>query len=106
MNYSESGFEITLNNNTLSFSGTLEKMEYAEVDAFLRGVDQMLTETTCVVDLTKLSFLNSSGIRALATFLLGSPKHFELRVNNTITWQKESIPALTCLKPDGIKIVS
>ncbi len=106
MNYSEPGFEITLNESTLTFSGKLEKLEYAEVDAFLRGVDQVLSKQTCVIDLFNLSFLNSSGIRALATFMLGSPKMFELKVNNNITWQKESIPVLTCLKPDGIKIVS
>lgn len=105
-NYAEPGFEIKLQNNTLIFVGQLEKMEYAEVDAFLRGVDQMFSAQNCVIDLVNLKFLNSSGIRALATFLLGSPKNFEIRVNNSITWQKESIPALACLKPEGIKIVA
>lgn len=106
MNYSEPGIEISLTANTLTFSGTLEKSDYADVDTFLRQVDQNVSEHTCVIELKKLSFLNSSGIRSLATFMLGSPKTFKIHINNDITWQRESIPPLACLKPDDIKIVT
>jgi hypothetical protein len=106
MNYSEPGFEITLTNNTLIFSGKLEKSDYTDIDKFLREVDQALKDALCIIDLANLSFLNSSGIRSLATFMLGSPKKFEIQINNTITWQTESIPTLTFLKPEGITIAS
>lgn len=106
MKYSEPGFELTLTENVLAFSGKLEKSDYTDIDKFLRSVDQSLRTTTCVIELTKLSFLNSSGIKCLATFMLGSPKQFEIRVNNNVTWQTESIPALAMLKPNGITVVS
>lgn len=106
MNYSESGCEIMLTDNTLTFSGKLEKSDYTDVDAFLREVDHAITADTCVIDLTHLRFLNSSGIRSLATFMLGSPKSFEVHIDPDITWQSESIPTLQLLKTKGITIVS
>ena len=105
MNYSEPGFEITVaEKNTLIFSGKLEKSNYADVDKFLRDVDQALQTDICIIDLIYLSFLNSSGIKSLATFMLGSPKKFEIRTNKNVTWQSQSIPALTFLKPNQITI--
>ena len=106
MSYSEPGFEITLRENSLTFSGKLEKSDYSEVDTFLRKVDQTLSSGTCVIDLTNLTFLNSSGIRSLATFILGSPKTFEIHINKTITWQTGSISTLAHLKSKGIEVVS
>lgn len=106
MKYSEPGFEITLTDNVLAFSGKLEKSDYTEIDNFLRGVDQALHAATCIIEITQLTFLNSSGIKCLATFMLGSPKQFEIRINPDITWQTESIPALAMLKPNGITIAS
>ena len=106
MTYSEAGFQIVLTNNVVEFSGKLEKSNYEKVDVFLRNIDQTVSAPTCILDLTQLSFLNSSGIRSLATFMLGSPKQFELRINPEITWQKESIPTLTYLKPNAIRIAA
>ncbi len=104
MNYSEPGFEITLTENVLHCSGKLEKSNYTDIDQFLREVDHALQAEVCVIDLTELHFLNSSGIKTLATFMLGSPKKFEIRVNDSITWQTQSIPALTFLKPNQITV--
>ncbi len=106
MTYSEAGFRIVLTGNVLAFSGKLEKSSYEKVDAFLRDIDHALSASLCILDINHLTFLNSSGIRSLATFMLGSPKQFELRINPEITWQQESIPALTYLKPNAIRIVS
>lgn len=106
MTYSDTGFEITLTNNTLVFSGKLERSDYTEIDDFLRKVDQAITESSCSIDLTKMIFLNSSGIRSLATFILGSPKSFEIQINKESTWQTESIPVLQHLKSKGITIIS
>ncbi len=106
MNYSEQEFRLNLSGKTLTFAGKLEKADYSEVDAFLRSVDQVLSDENCVINLEKLVFLNSSGIRSLATFILGSPKTFEIHINPNVTWQTESIPALKHLKSRGITIVS
>lgn len=106
MQYSESGFELTVTDNVLAFSGKLEKSDYTVIDDFLRRAAQTLRSETCVIELTRLTFLNSSGIKCLATFMLGSPKQFEIRVNKNVTWQAESIPALAMLKPNDITIVS
>ncbi len=106
MNHSETGFDIRLTGNTLSFSGNLEKSDYSKIDAFLKKVDQTLNADTCKINLKKLAFLNSSGIRSIATFILGSSKRFEIQINNDITWQSESIPTLAYLKPDRIEIMS
>jgi len=106
MQYSEAGFELALTENTLAFSGKLEKSDYADIDKFLRDADRAIHAEICIIELTQLSFLNSSGIKSLATFMLGSPKKFEIRVNSAVTWQTESIPALAMLKPHGITIVS
>ena len=106
MEYSEQGFSVTLIGNTLSFSGKLEKSNYSDVDAFLRRISPEISGDLCVIDLQLLTFLNSSGIRSLATFILGSPKIFELHINKSLTWQTESIPALKHLKPKGITVVS
>jgi hypothetical protein len=106
MEYSEQDFSITLTGNILTFSGKLEKSDYSGIDAFLRDVDQAISDRLCAIELRELTFLNSSGIRSLATFILGSPKNFELHINKSLTWQTESIPALKHLKPKGITVVS
>lgn len=104
MTYSDTGFTIALDGNTLKFSGKLERSDYSEIDAFLRKTEQQITEGPCVIDLTAMTFLNSSGIRSLATFVLGSKHPFQIRINSAVTWQAESIPALANLK-SGIQII-
>ncbi len=105
MNYSETGFNIQLSENILAFSGSLEKHDYTEIDKFLKQVDQSLSSEVCQIELSELSFLNSSGIRSIASFILGSSKQFEIRINNEITWQEESIPTLTYLIPGKVRIL-
>ncbi len=106
MKYSGAGFELVLSGNTLAFSGNLEEPDYADIDKFLRDVDQAIHAEVCIIELTQLNFINSSGIKSLVTFMLGSPKKFEIRVNSAVSWQKVSIPVLAMLKPHGITIVS
>lgn len=105
MTYSEGGARITLTGNVLAFSGKLELADYDNVDEFLRNIDVSVSASVCILDLTFLTFLNSSGIRSLAVFMLGSQKEFELRVNPAITWQQETLPVLTHLKSNAIRIV-
>lgn len=105
MIYAEKGFKIKLSKTTLEFSGKLEKSDYTEIDAFLQQVDQELSSETCTVKLDTLEYLNSSGIRAIATFIIESSKSFEIVINPEITWQATNIPVLETLKPDTITIV-
>jgi len=105
MQMNEADFNIQLNGNTLAFSGNLEKSDYSKVSAFLKSVDNSQSNNKLTLDFQQLTFLNSSGIRCIATFIMGSPKQFDIRINRGITWQTENIPTLTCLKPDAIKIL-
>ena len=105
MTYSEGGARMTLAGNVLTFSGKLECADYGNVDEFLRNVDESLSASRCILDLTQLTFLNSSGIRSLAVFMLGSQKEFDLRINPEITWQQETLPVLTHLKSNAIHII-
>lgn len=106
LHYSETMFAITLNGNTLTFSGKLEKFDYSDIDTFLKTVAQALPSETCIIDLTRLTYLNSSGLKTLATFLLRSPEKFEIQINSRVTWQTENIPPLTHLRPGRITFVA
>ena len=106
MIYSEKGFAIELKGNILEFSGKLEKMDYSEVDQFLREVDAAIQGDLCVIRFNTLAYLNSSGIRAVASFVIESSKRFDIIIDKSITWQKTNIPVLETLKPDRIKVIS
>ncbi|MFH1156547.1 MAG: hypothetical protein V1793_22310 [Pseudomonadota bacterium] len=106
MIYSEKGFEIELTGNELEFSGKLEKMDYSEIDQFLRDVDAQVSGDVCILRFNRLAYLNSSGIRAVASFVIESSKRFEIHIDRAVTWQKTNIPVLETLKPDRIRIVS
>jgi hypothetical protein len=106
MIYSEKGFTIELDGNVLEFSGKLEKMDYTEVDGFLRSVDSAVSANECILKFERLAYLNSSGIRAVASFVIESSKTFVIHIDKSITWQKTNIPVLETLKPDRIRIVA
>ena len=106
LKYSETTFNIALGGNVLTFSGTLEKFDYSDIDAFLRTVDQSLSSEICNIDLTNLHYLNSSGLKTLVTFMLKSSRKFEIRINADVTWQTENIPPLTHLRPGRMTFVA
>jgi hypothetical protein len=63
------------------------------------------------LDFTKLNFLNSSGIKAIAKWImkiadLGADKKYLIRIvhNKNITWQVTSLPTLTFLVPGAVKV--
>jgi hypothetical protein len=62
-------------------------------------------------DFTDLSFLNSSGIKSVAKWImklsdLSSDAKYLIKIihNKDITWQVTSLPTLTFLVPGGVKI--
>jgi len=63
-------------------------------------------------DVRKLTFLNSSGIKAIAKWVMklagvGSDKRYQIKIlqNKEITWQATSLQTLTFLVPGGVVVV-
>jgi hypothetical protein len=63
------------------------------------------------LDFTQLTFLNSSGIKAIAKWImkladLSDDKKYLIRIrhNKDITWQVTSLPTLTFLVPGAVKV--
>ena len=95
-------YNIFFEGNTLYLSGFLRLMspyDYNEPFALIKeSLEGEFTEV--VVDITKLSFLNSSGITALAKLILLAKKNnvvFILRGSEEKHWQKKSFDCLTKL---------
>lgn len=64
-----------------------------------------------VADFTALTFLNSSGIKAVAKWImklamLPPDQKYQIRIahNKAVTWQVTSLPTLTYLVPGAVKI--
>ncbi|MEI8093305.1 MAG: hypothetical protein WCG80_03770 [Spirochaetales bacterium] len=64
-----------------------------------------------VADFNGLTFLNSSGIKAVAKWImklamLPADKKYQIRIahNKAITWQVTSLPTLTFLVPGAVKV--
>lgn len=64
-----------------------------------------------VADFTALTFLNSSGIKAIAKWImklamLPPDQKYQIRIahNKAITWQVTSLPTLTFLVPGAVKV--
>jgi len=64
-----------------------------------------------VADFNGLTFLNSSGIKAIAKWImklamLPADKKYQIRIayNRAITWQVTSLPTLTFLVPGAVKV--
>ena len=105
LTYSEPGFDIHFEKNLLRFSGKMEQVAYRMFEAFLDQLEQVISPTeACIVDFTELSYLNSRGFRTLSNYLLSSTHTFVLRINTHITWQSQSLPMLTQLRPQRISL--
>jgi hypothetical protein len=64
-----------------------------------------------VADFNGLSFLNSSGIKAVAKWImklamLPPGQKYQIRIahNKAVTWQVTSLPTLTYLVPGAVKV--
>jgi hypothetical protein len=104
MEYREANFHIHASNNTITFSGALEKTVYTDVVDFLNEVEKQIADDSIILDLHSLEFLNSTGIRMLAVFLTGSTKNFQLIYNKAFSWQKNALSAMQQIKPSAIQL--
>lgn len=90
---------------TLFFEGTLRMSgteEYQSVSALMETV--LKPEIPhLILDLTKLEFLNSSGISVLAKFVIAARKMDAIKItvqgSLSIPWQEKSLPNLKKLFP-------
>jgi hypothetical protein len=106
MEYKEDQFCITVSENTIIFSGELERIDYSDISNFLKRAEAAISHETVCIDITGLQHLNSTGVRMLAVFLMGSAQKIEIHMNPAITWQHNTIPALCSVKPGGITLVT
>ncbi len=73
---------------------------------------QQMKFSEVLIDLTRLNFLNSSGIKALAKWVmklsdLSEDKRYKIKINHNkdITWQVTSLPTLTYLVVGAVEII-
>ncbi len=104
MEYREEHFSIEIAEDTIVFSGKLEKPGYDKVSVFLSQEGASIPAETITIDLRDLRFMNSTGIRILAGFLIGTPKKFIIHIDKQITWQDKTVKTLSCLRPGDIGI--
>jgi anti-anti-sigma factor len=72
---------------------------------------QELGAKSVVVDLTKLEFVNSSGIKHFVTWIrnaseLAEPAAYEIKLvsNPLLPWQRRSLEALRCFNPKLVSV--
>lgn len=109
--------EVTDNPNgvTIKFSGDIDMEDPSLVlDPFFdRLHDQVMAEKIPEVaaNFKELNFLNSSGIKAVAKWImklceLSDSERYNIVIiqNKEITWQVTSLPTLTFLVPGAVKV--
>ena len=105
MEYKDDSFLVVTEKDTINFSGKIEKSEYTELSDFLDKFNAEHKGTNLDINLSKLAFLNSSGIRTIALFLMKCKKRVKLIIDSTIAWQKYGIEPLVALRPQGEIVV-
>ncbi len=99
----------------ITFSGDIDMEDPGVLlDPFFEQVHQGMIGRNLkevAADFTGLNFLNSSGIKSVAKWImklgdLHSENKYLIRIihNKDITWQVTSLPTLTFLVPGGVKI--
>lgn len=101
MEYTEDNCVVTLNDNIVIFTGRIETNDYSHFSEYLISIDKNIDNENIIYDLRPLTFLNSSGIKAIAVHLLKSSKKYKIRINADLTWQKVGIIPLRLIKPKG-----
>lgn len=101
MEYKDESCHLKLDGNNIFFEGRIETADYSDVSKFLTEADAQIEDQVISYDLTKLTFLNSSGIKALAIHFLKSAKKYIINIDNTLTWQRVGIVPLGKIKKEG-----
>ncbi len=105
MKYIDENCEIKFENNKLMFIGKMEKSDYEDVGKFLHEINNIIITDSIEIDLQHLNFLNSSGIRILAVFVLECSKKIRIKIDKKLTWQRVGIVPLSRIKPDNSIII-
>ncbi len=105
---SSDGIEISLDGDIdmedpgVILDPLFEKIHTGSVNSGIKNV---------TADFTRLNFLNSSGIKAIAKWIMkltavSDEQRYTINIvhNKNITWQVTSLPTLTYLLPDVVKI--
>lgn len=101
MNFGEDAYSIEVIDNKIVFTGELEKSDYTEINNFLRKAESSIEDENITIDIKELEFLNSSGIRAIGSFLMKSKKKFTICLDQEISWQRIGIMPLKALRAPG-----
>lgn len=100
MNIKGDSYTVELTNNTIRFTGKLDKSDYSDVIDYLKNAEQSIPGNEIVLDLKDLVHLNSSGIRGLAIFIKKCPKKIIIYANKELTWQRIGIIPLSKIKEE------
>ncbi len=106
MEYSDARVSIIITEEKIVFSGALEKIEYGDIRNFLEQGEQTISASIVALDFTALRFINSAGLRTLGLYIIKSAKTFEIYIDQTITWQMNTMGTLKGLKPGNVMIAS
>lgn len=100
---------------TVTFAGDIDMADPSPLlDPLFEQVHSQALEEgaqAITLDFTQLSFLNSSGIKAIAKWIMRlaavpESKKYKIKIvhNPEITWQMTSLPTLTYLVPGSVEI--
>jgi len=109
------GYDVSFDSNgTLTMSGKIAVMpeEYEKIECFFEKVLEKIAEaniTELVLDVRKLIFLNSSGIKTICVSLVMEADdveglHMKIVCSKKLTWQVETLPTFKDLM-DNLEII-
>ena len=113
-NLHENGVEIKFNNDTLVIAGSIDNRDPGKyLNPYFSQLHNDIVDSgikEIKVDLTQLTFLNSSGIKEFVEWImkieqLQENKQYNLvfLTNSELLWQESSISTLVYLNPDILK---
>ena len=118
-NIKEAKFSVVINDNSdgvaVVFSGDIDLTDPSVIlDPFFESIHQGAIASgfkAVVSDFSKLDFLNSSGIKAIAKWIMKlmsvtPDQQYKIKIvyDKNITWQATSLPTLKFLVPDVVEI--
>ncbi|MBN2509397.1 MAG: hypothetical protein JXB03_03935 [Spirochaetales bacterium] len=102
---------------TVFFSGDIDMADPSPLlDPLFEQVHSQALDggaSAVTLDFTQLAFLNSSGIKAIAKWIMRlaavpDARKYKIKIihNPEVTWQLTSLPTLTYLVPGSVEIIS
>lgn len=118
-NIKEEKFSVVINDTSdgvsVIFAGDIDLADPSVIlDPFFKSIhSEALSGKFCIVtgDFTKLAFLNSSGIKAIAKWIMQlasvpADQQYKIKIeyDKEIAWQATSLPTLKFLVPDVVLV--